>query len=259
MMLPTWLPDFLQRKLRAIYYRGDAFHCPICGYKGRALSPIGFDLPVLVEKQVSGAGRRNAGCFNCGTIDRERLVHVYLRDVLGIYDRVASSRILHIAPDELISRILVSSGALEYVCGDKFTEGYVYPKHVRDLDIEDLPFATDHFDLVICNHVLEHVPDDIKAMRELLRVLKPGGHAVLQVPLAVNSATTAEDPAVTDPKERERLYGQFDHVRLYGQDYGDRLIRAGFRVERLQLAKRKEFEHYGLNPFEDLFVGVKPM
>ncbi|HMC98329.1 MAG TPA: methyltransferase domain-containing protein [Flavobacteriales bacterium] len=258
MKVPTWLPDSLQRKLRTIYYRGDAFHCPFCGFKGRALSPIGFDLPVLVEKQVSGAGRRNAGCFNCGIIDRERLVHVYLRDVLHIYDRLPSSRILHIAPDEHITGFLSRSNVLEYVCGDKFTEGYVYPKHVVDLDIQHLPFSSDHFDLVICNHVLEHVPDDAGAMRELLRVLKPGGHAVLQVPLSANMPTTFEDPAIVDPKERERLYGQFDHVRLYGQDYGDRLRAAGFTVERLQLARRKEFERYGLNPAEDLFVGVKP-
>lgn len=258
MHIPEWMPDFLQRKLRAYHYRGDTFVCPVCGYHGRALAPIGFDLDVLKEKQVSGAGRRNAGCFNCGAIDRERLVHVYLRDVLGIYGRLASSRILHIAPDELITRFLRASNTLEYVCGDKYTEGYAYADNVRNMDVTDLPFAADHFDLVICNHVLEHVPDDARAMREILRVLKPGGHAVLQVPLSANSPTTIEDPSIADPKERERVYGQFDHLRLYGQDYGDRLKAAGFRVERLQLAQRKEFERYGLNPSEDLFVGVKP-
>ena len=258
MRIPEWLPDFLQRKLRAYRYRGDSFLCPVCGYHGRALAPIGFDVDVLKEKQVSGAGRRNAGCFNCGVIDRERLVHVYLRDVLGIYDRTRSSRILHIAPDEHITRILGRSGALEYVCGDKFAEGYAYAANVRTMDVEDLPFNSDHFDLVICNHVLEHVPDDARAMREILRVLKPGGHAVLQVPLSANSPKTIEDPSITDPKERERVYGQFDHLRLYGQDYGDRLKAAGFIVERLQLARQKEFERYGLNPDEDLFVGVKP-
>ncbi|MEO8587759.1 MAG: methyltransferase domain-containing protein [Flavobacteriales bacterium] len=258
MMLPTWLPDFLQRKLRTIYYRGNAFHCPMCGYHGRALTPIGFEVEVLKEKQVSGAGRRNAGCFNCGAIDRERLVHVYLRDVLHFYDRVGTSRILHIAPDVHIAEILGRLEPLEYVCGDKFTAGYVYPKHVRNMDIEALPFETGHFDLVICNHVLEHVPNDAQAMRELFRVLKPGGHAVLQVPLSSNSPTTIEDPSVTDPRERERLYGQFDHLRLYGQDYQGRLVAAGFIVERLQLARRKEFDHFGLNPAEDLFIGVKP-
>ena len=105
------------------------------------------------------------------------------------------------------------------------------------------------------NHVLEHIPDDRKAMSELRRVLKPGGVAILQVPISANSATTIEDPEITDPDAREQAFGQFDHVRIYGQDYTTRLAEAGFQVDKVDVTD--QYAKFGVNPEEALFVCTK--
>jgi len=98
------------------------------------------------------------------------------------------------------------------------------------MDVHQIPFDDNTFDVVFCNHVMEHVEDDIKAMSEINRVLKPGGWAIIQSPVYPEMETTLEDPAITDPLDRERVYGQNDHMRKYGRDYGERLRKAGFKV-----------------------------
>ncbi len=104
-------------------------------------------------------------------------------------------------------------------------------------DICDLPFSEDEFDFIICNHVLEHIPDDTKALQELYRVLKPGGTAILQVPYKADRKTTFEDDSITDRKERTRIFGQYDHVRVYGMDYFEKLKSVGFKVEAVDYTK----------------------
>lgn len=116
---------------------------------------------------------------------------------------------------------------IDYLSGDLFDPGAM-----ERIDITDIRFPDDSFDLILCSHVLEHVPDDRKAISELFRVLKPGGTAFLLVP--IGSARTFEDPSVTDPDERLRFFGQKDHVRQYGPDFEDRLVEAGFRVTRVE-------------------------
>jgi ubiquinone/menaquinone biosynthesis C-methylase UbiE len=128
------------------------------------------------------------------------------------------------------------------------------------LDVQDMKIADNSFDVVFCNHVLEHVPDDLKAMREIYRVLKPGGMAIMQVPMNPDLKETFEDPSITDPKERHRLFGQYDHVRMYGADYHDRLKAAGFEVHVVDYSKRlsrEEFEKYALPLREKLHVCSK--
>jgi SAM-dependent methyltransferase len=242
----------LLRRLRNRFRR---YSCPFCGLGTDSWKPMGLDLPVLREKQVSGAGLRNAACPSCGSTDRERLIHVHLAHERRLFED-RNLRILHVAPEKHLSRELMRHGFAEYVCGDLFTEGYAYPAHVMNMNVLHIPFEDGHFDLVICNHVLEHVPEDIAAMREILRVLKPGGQALLQVPLSANSSATHEDPTITDPRERERLFGQYDHMRIYGQDLVQRLESAGFRVERRNLAAK--YKRWGLDPREDLFICMKP-
>lgn len=116
-------------------------------------------------------------------------------------------------------------------------------------DICDLPFKNNEFDFIICNHVLEHIPDDTKAMQELYRILKPGGIAILQVPYEANRKNTFEDDSITDPKERARIFGQYDHVRVYGMDYFDKLKSVGFKVEAIDYTKKlseEEIRRYRL-------------
>lgn len=233
---------------------GNKVNCPFCGFNAKELAPIGLDSKVLREKQVIGAGLRNAGCYKCGSSDRERLIYVYLKHVLKVFDS-KNLRILHFAPEKNLSNLLSQIGFEKYVCGDLFTEGYNYPHYVQNMNVLDIPFEDNSFDFVICNHLLEHVPNDGDAMKELFRVLKPNGRAILQVPISSNSESTFEDFSVTDPKERELVFGQFDHVRIYGQDYADKLRAVGFKVERVNISKK--YEKYGLCMDEDIFLGMK--
>ena len=143
----------------------------------------------------------------------------------------------------------------KYVCGDLFTEGYSYPQHVQNLSILNIPYDDNSFDLIICNHVLEHIQTDLLAMKELHRVLKNGGQAILQVPISKNNLKTFEDFSITDPIQREKVFGQFDHIRIYGQDYPERLQKIGFKVNRINISS--EFMKYGLNKDEDIFLCKK--
>jgi SAM-dependent methyltransferase len=146
-------------------------------------------------------------------------------------------------------------GFNNYVCGDLFAEGCAYPSYVQNMNVLTLPFQAETFDVVICNHLLEHVIEDLDAMRQIYQVLKFGGIAILQVPFSLNSDRTHEDRFITDPKEREKQFGQFDHVRIYGLDYFDRLKSAGFGIQRLNIFS--EFSDNGLCKEEDIFLGSK--
>ena len=149
-------------------------------------------------------------------------------------------RVLHVAPEKLLGAFISAHDKVTYVTGDKRASAHAYPESVLDLDLCDLPFPEDHFKLVIANHVLEHIPDDRKAMAEILRVLQPGGVALLQVPYTVDSDVSIEDDQAGlsgDPELLERVFGQYDHVRIYAwKDYIHRLTETGFSVEP-QLAK----------------------
>jgi glycosyltransferase involved in cell wall biosynthesis len=144
----------------------------------------------------------------------------------------------------------------EYACGDLHTPGYYYADHVKNMDVLDLPFEENYFDVVLCNHVLEHIIPDNEAMSSIFRALKPGGQALLKVPISLNTQATYEDDSIVDPNEREVAFGQFDHVRVYGQDYEKRLAKVGFDVTRESLSG--ESERYGLCKDELLYLAKKP-
>ena len=244
----------LKKEAKIFLHRGDKYICPFCDYASKDLAPMGADMPILIEKQIIGGGRRLAECYKCGSSDRERLIYTLLKDEFNIFDSPDQS-ILHVAPERNLSNKLLRFGFKNYVCGDLFTEGYSYPKHVQNLNVLDIPYPENTFDLIICNHVLEHIPTDVEAMKELRRALKIGGKAILQVPISKNTTVTHEDFSINNPQQRLIMFGQFDHCRIYGRDYEDRLKQAGFKVSRINISKK--YPKYGLNVDEDIFVGEK--
>ncbi|UZT96661.1 class I SAM-dependent methyltransferase [Chryseobacterium fluminis] len=244
----------IKTKLKLLSHSGFTYYCPFCGYRAKDWEVVGHDLPVLQEKKVVGGGRRAAGCYKCQSRDRERLLYAFIVEELRLPENKNLS-LLHIAPEIKLSEILLNQNFKEYICGDLFTPGYYYADYVKNINVLDISYSDHYFDFVICNHVLEHIPDDKKAMRELFRVLKPGGKAILQVPISGNTWETHEDFTISDPKKREELFGQFDHVRIYGQDYSSRLEESGFKVNRINISD--QYKKLGLNPYEDIFFCEK--
>ena len=159
---------------------------------------------------------------------------------------------LHIAPEGVFQRAFRALPNLKYVSADLSA-----PLAMVRMDLVSVPFAENTFDVILCNHVLEHIPDDRSAVKELVRVLRPAGWALVQVPVDMRREVTFEDPQVTDPAEREQLFGQGDHVRWYGRDFPRRLADAGFEVEVepfFETLGSEEAERYGLRPGEDLYL-----
>lgn len=199
--------------------------CPFCGGRYEAFLPYGADVPVLRQYQVVGGGpRANVVCQSpeCSSLDRERLVFLFLKYRTELLSDRA--RVLHVAPEPNLAQRLWQRPV--YAAIDLQADAGVMP-----MDLTDLGFRDASFDVVICNHVLEHIADDRAALNEIHRVLRPTGWAILQVPISLCAQTTFEDDSVTDPIDRERVFGQGDHVRIYGQDYPDRLESAGYSVE----------------------------
>jgi SAM-dependent methyltransferase len=167
-------------------------------------------------------------------------------------------RLLHFAPEPVLYRKFLESDDIDYYPCDLTPQNL--PASVRKMDITNIQFDDESFDAILCNHVLEHVPDDHKAMSELHRVLRTGGWAILQVPINSKLDRTIEDPAVTNPNERMKLYGQHDHVRRYGRDFEERLERAGFSVkveETAGLFSPQEVVHFGLMADERIYFCTK--
>lgn len=197
-------------------------YCPCCQQESREFRPFGV------------TRRPRAKCPRCGSLERHRLLWMFLASRPQLLE--GTRRLLHIAPEPIMAGLFTSVPGIHYISADLMAE-----TNVR-LDITALPFADGSLDAVVCNHVLEHVPDDRTAMREFRRVLSPRGWAILQSPLDPRRAVTFEDFSIQDPAERERVFGQFDHVRIYGRDYFDRLATAGFRVEAVPFADQVGFE-----------------
>jgi SAM-dependent methyltransferase len=238
---------------KKVYFFGLRYKCPVCNARTRSRRTFSFAFPVLTELDVIGGEHiANDNCPVCFSGSRERLLHAYLRQS-GL---AKAKRVLNVAPERGIYESLFKSHP-GYVAIDTDPGRYDYIRKIEHGDLTRLKYAGGSFDLVICSHVLEHVPDDATAMREIARVLSPGGKAILQVPFAMKLERTIEDPSLTDERERERRFGQFDHIRIYGPDYFDRLRAAGLQVEAIDAADAiapmnvKDIE---ANPRERIFL-----
>jgi SAM-dependent methyltransferase len=228
-------------RARSLFFRGDAVHCPCCG--GSYSRFLGI-----------GSPPRAAACPGCNSLERQRLLYLYLRERTNLFrDRL---RVLHVAPEDCLQPQLARQANLDYLSAD-----LAAGSAMAAIDITSIAFPDAAFDVILCSHVLEHVVDDGRAMRELCRVLRPGGWAILQVPMDPARAITFEDSSVTTAAERERLFGQWDHVRVYGRDYPARLRAAGFHVAVMPFAAElapEQVRRCGLDPREEVFHCSKP-
>jgi SAM-dependent methyltransferase len=198
-------------------------------------------------------GRADVICPGCELHERHRALWLYLEHRTNLFS--AHLRVLHFAPEPVLQERLAAQPNLDYLSADLDS-----PTAMAQFDITRIPYADDAFDVILCSHVLEHVPDDRLAMRELLRVLSPTGWALLLVPIDRSRPETYEDPAVVTPEERARAYWQHDHVRLYGRDFAERLRAAGFAVTVDPYIRELDEEtsrRHGLAG-HDMFVCRKP-
>ncbi|MDR2065348.1 MAG: methyltransferase domain-containing protein [Prevotellaceae bacterium] len=223
------------------FYCGRKVECPICGKHFRSFLPYG------------NRGCSNRLCPGCLSLERHRLIWLYLKNFTGFFNY--SMKVLHIAPEQPFIIRFRKCKNLNYQTADLLS-----PIADMHFDIMKIPLDDNVYDVILCNHVLEHVEDDITAMKELYRVMKPGGWAILQVPLNTQQKFTYEDKNITNPKEREKAFGQYDHVRLYGLDYFQRLKSAGFEVEIFDICKHlnsEQIARYRLNTSEQLYIARK--
>ena len=209
------------------WYRGKGFTDPINGKSYRKFLPYGY------QKQ-----RPNVLSPGTLSLERHRLLWLYFDRETDFFDRTAD--VLHIAPEQAFVKRFLQLSHKSYITSDLHS-----PIADVQADICNLPFSDQQFDWVVCNHVLEHIPNDKIAMQEIYRVLKPGGTAILQVPLRLDQ-DTFEDDRITDPKERAQVFGQYDHVRIYGKDYQNRLEQVGFTVKMLAYAEQLTLEEQTL-------------
>lgn len=244
----------LYRFCLAFNNKGKNVKCNICGKEFSKFRPV-YGLHAdgskfIIEGHVGS-------CWLCNSYPRMRQMWYWLYNDFKINEK-KDIRILHVAPEESVSKILKSYSGVEYICIDKHCAGYRYPSYVKDGDILCTNFPDNFFDIVICNHVLEHIKDDKTAIREIYRILKKEGLAILMVPIDydLNKTDEEDEKEFLSPSEREQRFGQYDHVRQYGIDYFKRLQETGFEVKRIIYDDQK-VESYGFQPGEELIVCYK--
>jgi len=203
-----------------IYLSGNRYTDPIDGRSFRSFIPYGYNNV-----------RKNALSPSTYSLERHRMLWLYLKNETDIFTK--KIRLLHFAPEPAFHKIFKNCNNISYDTIDLNS-----PLAEIKADICDLPIENDTYDYILCNHVLEHIDDDIKAMSELYRVLKKGGIGIFQIPIDIERKNTFEDPSITSPKQRNKIFGQYDHVRIYGMDYFDRLKSVGFSVNQIYYGEK---------------------
>ncbi len=214
--------SYLARPVLAFLLKGDRFTDPIDGRSFKSMLPYGY-----------GKQRNNVLSPSTLSLERHRLLWLYLKNETDFFTSENKIKVLHFAPEQAFYKVFRNQKNLDYTTTDLLS-----PLADVKADICNLPFQDNQYDVIFCNHVLEHIPDDTKAMHELFRVLKPGGMAILQIPQDLNRAETFADDSITDQKERAKIFGQYDHVRIYGRDYFDKLRTVGFQVNEVDYTKK---------------------
>jgi len=207
--------SYLVRPVLAFFLKGNTFVDPIDGKKFSSFLPYGY-----------GSQRNNVLSPSTLSLERHRLLWLYLKRNTDFFTNTENKKILHFAPEQCFYKRFRAQQNIQYITTDLLS-----PLADVKADICNLPFEDNSYDIIFCNHVLEHIPDDTKAMQELFRILKPKGMAILQIPQELDRETTFEDNTIIDKSERAKIFGQYDHVRIYGRDYFNKLRSIGFTVE----------------------------
>lgn len=227
-----------------LLYKGNKVECPVCERKFRKFLSYGSSV----------AHRENVLCPYDLTLERHRLMWLYLKQESNFFT-ANKLDVLHIAPEQCFHKTFKNQKNLNYTTGD-----LVSPIADLHFDLHSIPLPDNSYDVIFCNHVMEHVDDAIQCMSELQRVMKPGGWGIMQVPQDINRAETYEDWSITSPEEREKHFWQKDHVRLFGRDYPQWLEKAGFKVaigfENNPLSNKIK-ERYRLQQSEILYIVSK--
>lgn len=235
--------SYFTRPVISFLLRGKSYTDPIDGKKFRKFLPYGYE-----------SQRENVLAPSTLSLERHRFLWLYLKRKSSFFSN--TQKVLHIAPEQCFFKRFKKQENLSYLTCDLHS-----PLADIKADICNLPLESNAFDVVFCNHVLEHVNDDKKAMQELFRVLKPGGFGIFQVPQDLNRHKTYEDFKITSPQERKKHFGQYDHVRIYGEDYFEKLRDIGFEVSEIKctdIATEDEINNYRLTKNEILPVCKKP-
>ncbi|TYA56651.1 class I SAM-dependent methyltransferase [Formosa maritima] len=248
--IKKYLPKFILKQyysnINKRRYSGNAVECPICHSQFKIFKSYG-----VVE-------RENAECLKCGSLERHRLLWKYLNEKLNFFEGNKPIKVLHFAPERIFFNEFIKSNNINYIPCDLYPEYFNYNEQVQieKVDITSIPYEDNSFDFILCNHVLEHIPNDKLAMTELFRVMKPGGFGILQVPLDPNLINTYEDFTIITPEAKEVAFGQHDHVRVYGLDYKQRLENVGFKVcvdDFAQTLTKESCFKYGLIESEMIY------
>ena len=235
--------SYVIRPVLAFFMKGNRYTDPISGQSFRAFLPYGYD-------------RKRENVLSPGTLslERHRLLWLYLQNETPFFS--APLKVLHFAPEQAFHKRFRKLKHLQYLTTDLDS-----PLADVKADICNLPFKENEFDVILCNHVLEHIEEDKKAMKELYRVMKPGGWGIFQVPQDHALEVTFENPDITHPKERTRVFGQYDHVRIYGRDYADKLRSVGFKVDEIHYSSQltpELYTRYVLNKKDYITLCRKP-
>lgn len=236
--------SYLTKPILAYWLKGRRFTDPIDDKSFRSFLPYGY------EKT-----RENVLSPSTLSLERHRLLWLYLKNETQFF--TVPARLLHFAPEQAFFKRFKNMKHLNYVTTDLNS-----PLADIKADICNLPFESNSFDVIFCNHVLEHIPDHQKALTELFRVMKPGGWGIFQVPQDLNRETTFQDDSITDPQQRRKVFGQYDHVRVYGKDYFQILENAGFVVDAIDYTQKissEDIERYRLAKGELIPLVRKPV
>src|SRR5690554_7742341 len=216
--------SYFIRPFLVLWLRGNRYTDPIDGKSFRKFLPYGYE-----NKRENVLSPRTL------SLERHRLLWLYLQNEMDFF--TVPNKVLHFAPEQAFYKRFKKQKNLDYTTTDLNS-----PLADVKADICNLPFKDNEFDVILCNHVLEHIPDDTKAMQELFRILKKGGMAILQIPQDLSREKTFEDHSITDKKERARIFGQYDHVCIYGKDYFEKLRYVGFEVIEKDYTKKNASE-----------------